>query len=155
MAETQITKGSGVSKDEKSAFSDTERNLYEIGYMLIGALPEEKAHEAVGKIRSLIESGKNIVVEESPPKLRKLAYPVKKQVDGFFGWIKFLAKQSDIRDLNAQIEKLPEILRLLIVETKREELAERKAKTKKKVITEEEKTQIKEIDQKLEEILGE
>lgn len=154
MAENETTKETKAFGEKEWLSSDIEHKLYEVGYMLTGTFPEEKANEAGGKIRSFIEGGKNIVVEETLPKLKKLAYPIKKQTDGFFGWIKFLAKASDIKEITEKIEKMPEMLRMLIVETKREELTERRAKAKRKVLTEEEKTQIQEIDKKLEEMLG-
>lgn len=132
-----------------------EHTLYELAYILDGNLSEEKALEAAASLRGIVEKKNSIIVEEVQPKLRKLAYEIEKRTAGFFGWIKFLTQSSDMGEIEKQAKRMPEMLRLLTVRSFREELMERHAKTRRKVVTEEEKGRIEEIDKKLEEILGE
>ncbi|PIR70386.1 MAG: hypothetical protein COU46_01840 [Candidatus Niyogibacteria bacterium CG10_big_fil_rev_8_21_14_0_10_42_19] len=134
--------------------SEKEPKLYEAAYFISGLLDEEKANETSRNLRELVENTKNIIVEESPLRRHKTAYPIKQQTEGFFGWLKFLMKPSGINDLSNKIKSLPGVIRASVIETKREEFVKRKIKTKKKVVTEEEIERIEKIDQKLEEILG-
>lgn len=132
-----------------------EHTLYELAYILDGNLSEEKALGTAASLRGIVEKKNSIIVEEVQPKLRKLAYDIEKRGAGFFGWIKFLTQSSDINEIEKQAKRMPEMLRVLTVQSFREELMERHAKTRRKVVTEEEKGRIEEIDKKLEEILGE
>jgi len=142
-----------VKTEEKDA-QQAEHILYECAYLLDGNIAEEKATEVAASLRGAIEKMKSIIVEETQPKLRKLAYPVEKRESGFFGWIKFLAQASDIAEIEKQAKRMPEVIRVLIVQSFREELMEHRTRARKKVVTEEEKGRIEEIDKKLEEILG-
>lgn len=140
---------------EATQTTDTDHQLYEIAYILDGNLNEEKTKETAGSLRSVLEKKNAIFIEDNAPKLRKLAYPFGKQTSGFFGWMKFLVQPSDIKDIEKQIKRIPEITRMLIMKSYREALMERRTKIRKRVETEEEKGRIEEIDKKLEEILGE
>ncbi|MDP2676107.1 MAG: 30S ribosomal protein S6 [bacterium] len=133
----------------------SEHTLYELAYILDGNLSEEKALERAVSLRDIAEKRNSIIVEETQPKLRTLAYEIEKRTAGFFGWIKFLTQSSDIGEIEKQAKRIPEMLRLLTVQSFREELMDQRAKTRRRVVTEEEKGRIKEIDKKLEEILGE
>lgn len=150
MADTAAT-----IKKEGTMAPDMDRQLYEFAYVLDGNQNEEKAKEIAGSIRALIEKRDALIIEDTQPKLRKLAYPIAKHIAGFFGWIKFLTQAADIRELGKQIKKIPEVIRMLTVKSYREEFAERRTHIRKRIETPEEKERVKEIDKKLEEILGE
>ena len=134
--------------------TEKDSKLYEIAYILDGRLAEEKAGEKAGDLKGLIESAHNMTVEESAPKLRRLAYAIRGQNEAFFGWIKFIMQPSEINTVYGKIKKIPEVLRFLLVEAQREEIMEKRIKQKRRVMTEEERARIDEIDKKLEEILG-
>ena len=133
---------------------ETEPKLYEMCYMIDGLLEVEKAEEINNKIRLILDTSRNMVVEMTPLKLQKLAYPINKRAEAFWGWIKFMVNPEELANIKMKITRLPEVLRILIVEARREILAERPRRSKKKVITEEEIARTEEIDKKLEEILG-
>ncbi|MBI4114778.1 MAG: 30S ribosomal protein S6 [Candidatus Niyogibacteria bacterium] len=151
MAEAVIT----TKKAAETNAHGLEHKLYEFAYILSGILDEEKARKAANDLHAFIEKKHNMVVEDTPPKLRKLAYDINGQAEGYFGWIKFLGQPSDIIEIEKQAKKTGGVLRFLIVQGYHEEVAERRTKVRKKIITEEEKGRIEEIDKKLEEILGE
>lgn len=142
---------------------ETEPRLYEIGYLLRGDIEENETLEKSENLRSLIEKEGGIITDEEKPKKQNLAYPIKKQREAFFGWLKFLLPVEALPDIKKSFEK-SDILRLLFAEIKREkEITKRVSKPKriKKYIQKEEalppageRLQVEEIDKKLEEILG-
>jgi len=149
-----MVKAKKVEKNEEKDDQNSEHILYECAYILDGKLTDEKAVEVAASLRGIVEKKNSILVEETQPKSRKLAYTIEKNSAGFFGWIKFLAQSSDIIDIEKEIKRISEVIRFLIVRSFREELMEQRTKTRKKVVTEEEKERIEEIDKKLETILG-
>ena len=133
---------------------EREPKLYELCYIIDGRLENQKTEEVTNKIRAILDSAHNMVIEMTPLKLQKLAYPINDQAEAFWGWIKFMINPEELADVKQKITRLPEVLRILIVESKRETMIERPRRSKKKVLTEEEIARTEEIDKKLEEILG-
>lgn len=134
--------------------TEKEPKLYEIAYFVKAGEDEQEAISETQKIRDAIEQKKGIVAEDSKPAKKKLAYEIQKQNEGYFGWLKFLLKPLELEGLKKEIKKIPSIIRFSIYQAKKEEIMERRAKRRKRIIPEEEKAQIKEIDKKLEELLG-
>lgn len=134
--------------------SEREPKLYEIAYLLKANQTEEEATLEGQKIRNMIETKGGIVTEDSKALKKKLAYEIQKQNEAYFGWIKFLLKSSALENINKELKKLPEIIRFSIYKAKGGEVIERRTKKRKKITPEEERVQIKEIDKKLEELLG-
>lgn len=88
--------------------------LYELTYLISPELDEIKLQELSKNIEKIItEKSKNVRVET----LRKisLSYPVEKQTQAFLGSIRFEAKTQDIKEMQKKIEKMPEILRYLLI----------------------------------------
>jgi len=134
---------------------ETESKLYEISYLIEGRLGTEKAQEIADKIREILDTAKNVVVESAPLKTTKLAYAVKKQSEAFWSWIRFMASPKDLSLIKTKTDRIPEILRAMIMEAKPEEVARRPMTApKKRIVTAEEIARVEEIDKKLEEILG-
>ncbi len=129
--------------------------MYEISYLIDGGIPIEKASELADKIRGMLETSRNLIMETTPLKLQKLAYPIKKHAEAFWGRIRFMSDPQELIKLKNKIEAIPEIMRMLTVEAKPDEASQVRAPIrKKKVETAEEVARSEEIDKKLEEILG-
>lgn len=135
---------------------DAESKLYEMNYLIDGRLESEHAQEFADKIRSLLDTSRNIIMEQMPLKLQKLAYPVKRRTETFWGWLKFMANSRELANIELKIGRMPEILRCIIVRAKHEDASRRLtiSRSKKKSVTKEEVARTEEIDKKLEEILG-
>lgn len=135
---------------------ETESKQYEINYLIDGRLESQKAEEFADKIRGLLDTSRNIIMEQMPVKLQKLAYPVKRQTEAFWGWLKFMASPGELTGIELKIARMPEVLRVLISRAKREVASRRMtvSPSKKKTVTKEEAARTEEIDKKLEEILG-
>lgn len=101
-----------------------ENKTYELGYLLTPLLTEELVAELLEKkVKALIAKEGGELVSEQAPKLISLAYPIRKQVenkhlvfrDSFFGAIRFTAAPAAAPALAAELKKLPELVRFLLI----------------------------------------
>ena len=107
---------------------DVEVLVYEVGYHLMPTIDESDVLVHVAKIKSLIDEREGIVISEEMPKLVALAYDISKTINtkkqkfskAYFGWVKFEMDPAKILDLKNKIESLPEVLRLLVIKTVKE-----------------------------------
>ncbi len=104
-------------------------SVYEIGYLIVSSIPEEKIPVEVEAITKIINASKASIIAEEAPHLIKLAYEMrKKNVGGsyekynesYFGWIKFEVGSDSIEDIKKAVETLPSVLRMLLTSTVRE-----------------------------------
>lgn len=108
--------------------------IYELAYLISGQLNETEAQDLAKKIeKTLGESG--VIVNSIEPKKIKLAYPIKKQGEGFLVSIDFTAEPNFILLLSREIEKETNILRFLIIKKSPEKPEDQKEK--RKIIIEE------------------
>lgn len=102
--------------------------VYEIGFHLAPIVGDENVAHEVSLIRNALDGIKAEVVSEDLPRLFTLAYPLSKVIKGtkrtfkesYFGWIKFEAEGEAVASLKAEVEKLENVLRFIIVKTVRE-----------------------------------
>ena len=103
-----------------------DRRAYELAYLL-----NPGADKAEGnKLRNYLEEEKSFVLEEEPPSLIRLSYPIEKK-----------------------IKNNPNVLRKLLVRSEKKE-SQPLAKPRRKSVGPREKIQMEEIDRKLEELLS-
>lgn len=142
---------------------DVETKNYEIAYLLSLSVPENEVATYAGKITSLIGDSGGVVKFVEEPKMRRLAYPVKKEQSAYFGYTTFKTAKSSIGDFKKKLAFEPKILRFLIVEEEEKSIPMPRIifrePAKKEVVTpreteEKEKLDIVQLDKKLEEILG-
>ncbi len=114
---------------ETQQTSTAERTkVYEIGYLLIPTIAEEQLTGEVQNIKSLIEKHEGVFITEDFPKLRPLAYQMRKTTGGtnakynqaYFGWVKFEVNANATPLIIKDIEKNTHILRYMIINTVRE-----------------------------------
>lgn len=146
---------------------ENENKIYEIGYLLSPFIPEDKLDEEVFNVRKAIEDSRGFIVSEGYPKRQKLAYTIQrpgkgKFSDAYFGWVKFMAEAASVLDMKNILDKNSVLIRFLIIKTLKESAISGRAKSilkKKPVVSETgeikaEAVLEKEIDEKLDELLG-
>lgn len=148
---------------------DADQKNYELAYILSSSIPEGEILVAAGKLSALIEEAKGIVKRVEAPKKRRLAYPIKKESNGYFGWTTFRMAPEGMATLEKKIKGEKNLLRHVIVEEEIETrqpfvrpMTPRRAPTMQKAATiqmsaeeaPEEKLDLEALDKKLEEILG-
>lgn len=107
---------------------DKRQKVYEVGYLILPSVPEEHVAAEVQNVKNLVEKHGGAFVTEDFPKLRQLAYSMKKLINGrhlkfdkaYFGWVKFETNPVEVPALKAGLEKLENLLRFLLIETVRE-----------------------------------
>ncbi len=109
--------------------SDDRQSVYEIGYLLVSSVPEEKVPTEVEAVRAIITgAGSSVIVEEAPHK-QQLAYTMRRKTvagsyekydTAYFGWIKFEVGSDKIEAIKKAIELYPSVLRALLISTVRE-----------------------------------
>ena len=105
-----------------------EPTVYEIGYLILPSIPEDKLSHVTSSIRKVItkEGGTEIDAEE--PFKESLAYPMSKTIgasryvlsDAYLGWIKFEIDKTKVPAIKVGVEKIEEVLRLLLIKAPRE-----------------------------------
>ena len=141
---------------------DKETILYEIGYLLKSSLKDDEVVKFAEKLRNIISEKKGLIISEGKPKKQTLEYPIKKESSAFFNWIKFMLGQDFIKEIKETLDKEKNLLRFLIIKTKKEGPAKptilkpkkRIIKKTKEVAEETPKIKEEEIDKKIEELLG-
>ncbi len=108
---------------------NSEEKIYEIGYHVLSSVAEENIPKEVEKIKGYLAKEKAIILSEEAPKLRPLAYSIKKAFGGtykvfdkaYFGFIKFeLNESGDIKNIDSSMRNNESILRYIIIKTVRE-----------------------------------
>lgn len=102
--------------------------IYELGYILVASIPEEKIALEVASLKDLLTTNGAEVVSSEDPILIDLAYSMTKVVAaqrqkysrGYFGWVKFEGEGEALTAIKKVLDLSPTILRYLIVKTVRE-----------------------------------
>jgi ribosomal protein S6 len=108
--------------------NDKRLKVYEIGYLFLPTIPEEQLPAEAAKVKAVVESHEGVVITEDFPKLRQLAYTMRKVAGAqnfkfdkaYFGWVKFETVQGAVPVIQKELEKNPNILRHMLVATVRE-----------------------------------
>ena len=111
---------------EKTAERDAK--VYEIGYLIVPSIPEEKVAGQMSAIKDILSKHKAEVIADESAMLRPLAYTMVKKVgttnrrfdSAYFGWIKFEAAPVEVRLIEKEVKEVESILRLLLINTIRE-----------------------------------
>ena len=104
---------------------DSETKLYEIGFLLLPMLSEEAVPAELATIREIVEKQGGVIEVAELPKTRPLAYAISKKIankrqeftQAYFGFIQFKATPDVIPTIKIEVEKLDNILRMMLVET--------------------------------------
>ena len=166
-----------MSKKEEVA-KNSEEKIYEVGYHIVSSVSEENLPAEVEKIKAYLAKEKASIISEEAPKLRPLAYSIKKAFGGtyktfdkaYFGFIKFeLPEEGDIRNIDLSMKNNESVLRHLVIKTVRENtmyspkitvFSDKEVKVKKTfkeepVVKKEKSATVEEIDKSIDTLLSE
>jgi ribosomal protein S6 len=115
-------------KNEENTENKDSIQVYEISFLLLPTLPEEKLASEVGLIKSAVEDNGGVFISEEFPKNRALSYPMSKVIqtkkqnfrEGYFGWVKFELESESLPKIKKSLESNPHILRFLLIKTVKE-----------------------------------
>jgi len=130
--------------------------LYELTYLISPGLSEEGLKSLGEKINSLIQKEGGVLNEVNLPIKKGLVYPIKKNKETFLASLNFYLEPGRLENLEKELKTEKKILRYLILAKKPPTKIlvggkpRKVIKPKPKV-----KVELKEIEKKLEEILGE
>lgn len=149
---------------------DSEAKNYEVAYLLNPDIAEEEVVSEAGKITGFIQDAHGLVGRVEEPKKRKLAYPIGKHRNAYFGWTTFTIAPEHLPAIEQRLKSEQAVLRFLVVEEvkrpsplfhpprpiRRASVAPREpvAPFAPQPPKEEDKMKIEELDKRLEEILG-
>lgn len=151
--------------------------IYDLTYIISTEASSEEAQSISKKIESFIQDKNGSIIKHQNPVAKTLAFPIKKHASGFMGFIEFQTEEENIKELNEELAKNEKFSRYMITiketsklrkkrgtkkntpsfttHTKAEEKTEELKPTPAKPTEDAQKVELKDIEQKLEELLGE
>lgn len=146
----------------------SDQKKYEFAYLISPAVAEDEVLVVSGKLAKLIEDSQGLIRHQETPSKRRLAYPIKKEQNAYFGWITFSASPENMSAIEKKINGAENLLRHMVLEE--EEIPPQPLRTftprpapvranppaaaPTDAEKPEEKLDLEELDKKLEEILG-
>lgn len=88
---------------------------YEMMFIVKSGLDADKVKEEVETLKKIITSGKGKVSKVDEMGQRKLAYPIKKEINGIYYVFTFECDKDTISELDRRIKINEDILRHLII----------------------------------------
>ena len=158
-----------MTQNDKEENGDEIRStkIYEIGFLVVPSVPDEKLANEMTGIREEIEKRGGIIISEEFRKIRPLAYSMMKEMgaksykfsSAYFGWVKFELPKGEPILLKEAIKTRELVLRFIFIETVRESTLAtlrtyRKPDMEKKV-TEGGQVSTEEIDRQIENLVTE
>lgn len=145
---------------------------YELTYIISPEITSEAAEAKAKEIESAIQGREGIILKQINPIAKTLAYPIERRASGFFGVLEFKLEPEKLLEIKEIIVKDKKVVRhmVLIKEPARIRRERRtrvkpepaftieqktELKTEVESVKEEKgKVELKDIEQKLEELLG-
>lgn len=146
---------------------------YELTYIISPEITQEEAGALAKEFESFIQSNEGSVLKQENPIAKTLSHQVKKHASGFVGSIEFQLEPEKIIQLEERIKKDGKISRHMVI-IKEPVKAAKERRTRTKPVTDlqpetkiearepvtpktepKQKVELKDIEQKLDEILGE
>ncbi len=146
---------------------------YELTYIITSDISLEEAEAIAKDIESSIQAKGGAILKQTTPSAKTLAFPIKKKGSGFFGSIEFSSEENSAVEIQESLKKDTRFLRHMVVIKKPiKQKRGRKAllpttdkpSTKTEIVIEKpvtakpepkSKIELEDIQQKLDEILGE
>ncbi|GEM_PF-173414 len=94
--------------------------LYETGVIFHPELPEDRLKELIERIEGEIEKGDGKIAEINQWGLKKLAYRIQQQQNGYYTFFKYAAPSSIVNQLEYQLRVLEGVLRFLTIKLEQE-----------------------------------
>lgn len=127
---------------------------YELIYSVPSDLSEPEVKSIQEKISSSIQNKEGLLDSSTPPEKVNFSYPVKKNTQAYLISLSFYLKPERISELEKEVKSENKILRFLISNKKKLKAIKAPRKPLVKKPEKEKKAELKDIEQKLDEILG-
>jgi small subunit ribosomal protein S6 len=88
---------------------------YEMSYLLTPEIPEDKIDSETAELKNIITENGGDIVQTNPPEKKRLAYPVKKQNQAYFGIVYFNTDKDGLDKIKKALVFYKKILRFLIL----------------------------------------
>jgi len=124
---------------------------YELTYLLIPELLDSEVQDIQQKINASIQKKEGILDIFGNPRRIRLSHPIKKRMEAYISSICFYLKKEDLDEFKKEMGAEANILRFVLSNKRKMKVVKAKERTLEK--KPKEKTELKDIDQKLEEIL--
>jgi len=129
---------------------------YQLTYLISPKSSQKEIDVLEEKIKTLVQEEKGSVAKIVKPTQIKLAYPIKGNREAFLADLVFLLEPKKLKLFEKEIKAQKEIIRyLLLVKPLPKKPKEVRVRPKRKIPKPRVKVELKEIEKKLEEILGE
>ena len=103
----------------------SEKRHYELSFWFSAQLDESAVEQKSNTLVRNIEEKGGIVTFNQLPQLKQLAYPIKKERSGYFGYLKFNLPAEKVKELKEKLDFDKDILRYLIITIPEEEEKEK------------------------------
>lgn len=149
---------------------DSEPKNYEISYLINPDVAEDEVFGEAGKITGFVHDLHGLVGRIEEPKKRRLAYPINKFKQAYFGWTTFALVPDKLAELENKVRAEKNIVRYVVTEEVKQPVVSARlgrrgqplraarlgigAAVGSRPPKEEDKVKIEELDKRLEEILG-
>jgi small subunit ribosomal protein S6 len=84
--------------------------VYELFYLIEGDLPEERKKEVLQEVKNLLLE-KSQILEEKEFGKRRLAYPIKKKIEGIYYLTYFSSPPDFIKRISTKLNQMEGVLR--------------------------------------------
>jgi ribosomal protein S6 len=126
---------------------------YEIAYLIVPSFTTEEATTYHEEVKKIIEKNSGVLGNEQLPTKKVLAYPIKKSTEAYLASINFENEEENILKINDLVKNEKNILRFLLISKKTNKKDATDAPRRKRKSLKPEKASLKEIDEKIDEIL--
>lgn len=142
---------------------------YELSFWFSSLMSEGEVEPSFQDLIKIIETNNGQILTSQLPQLKPLSYPIKKETNGYFGYIQFSGDNINLDNLKQTLSNNNKILRYLLVKLpdkqfvaekksiKKERTIKQKTSAPTKILSEEKRNKIslEELDKKLSELLKE
>ena len=105
-----------------------EKQIYEIGFQIVPSVPQDNLGAQWSELKEIIEKNGGSIISEETPKLKPLAYQMRKENAGkyqkyttaYFGWVKFETDRESVLKIDNSFKTNLSVLRHLLIKTVRE-----------------------------------
>jgi ribosomal protein S6 len=112
----------------KGTEAEADKKVYEIGFQIVPSVPEDKLGAQFASLKEIIEKNGGSFISEETPKLKPLAYSMRKEIAGkyqkyntaYFGSVKFEVIPEGALKIAEAFKTNASILRYLLIKTVRE-----------------------------------